>query len=170
MKIYIELDHLSTYKQWIYTKKMIKSNKWVGACACFNIFTQILKTFELTFEFTLISVNELDVKNDEVYGKAWKRRKIHARLVVKLFAYGFDDKTLRFIYNYLRHHKQRTRIGDSYSSWQEILYGVPQGSILGPLLFNADLCDLFITTSRYDIVYYADDNTSYVSVRNIEEV
>ena len=90
--------------------------------------------------------------------------------IAKLFAYGFDDKALRFIYDYLRHRKQRTRIGDSYSSWQEILYGVPQGSILGPLLFSADLCDLFITMNRYDIVNYADDNTPYVSGRNMEEV
>ena len=87
----------------------------------------------------------------------------HDLFIAKLFAYGFDDKALRFIYDYLRHRKQRTRIGDSYSSWQEILYGVPQGSILGPLLFNADLCDLFITTSRYDIANYADDNTPYAS-------
>ena len=71
------------------------------------------------------------------------------------------------LYNYLRHRKQRSRIGDSYSSWQEILYGVPQGSILGPLLFNADLCDLFITMNRYDIANYADDNTPYVSGRNM---
>ena len=90
--------------------------------------------------------------------------------IAKLFAYGFDDKALCFIYDYLRHRKQRTRIGDSYSSWQEILYGVPQGSILGPLLFNADLCDLFITTSCYDIANYADDNTPYVSGRNIKDV
>ena len=90
--------------------------------------------------------------------------------VAKLFAYGFDDKALRFIYHYLRHCKQRTKIADSYSSWQEILYGVPQGSILGPLLFNADLCDLFITMSQYDIANYADNHTPFVSGRNIEEV
>ena len=48
--------------------------------------------------------------------------------VAKLFACGFDDKALRFIYDYLRHRKQRTKIADSYSSWQEILYGVSQGS------------------------------------------
>ena len=94
----------------------------------------------------------------------------HDLFIAKLFAYGFNDKALRFIYDYLRHHKQRTRIGDSYSLWQETLYGVPQGSILGPLLFNVDLCDLFIITSRYDIVNYADDNTPSVSGRNIKEV
>ena len=66
--------------------------------------------------------------------------------VAKLLAYGFDDKALRFIYDYLRHCKQRTKIADSYSSWQEILYGVSQGSILGSFLLP------------------------YVSGRNIEEV
>ena len=89
----------------------------------------------------------------------------HDLFVAKLFAYGS-----RFIYDYLRQHKQRTKIADSYSSWQEILCGVTQGSILGPLLFNADLCDLYITMSQYDIANYADDNTPYVSGRNIEEV
>ena len=53
----------------------------------------------------------------------------HDLLIAKLFAYGFDDKALPFIYDYLRHHKQSTKIADSYSSWQEILHGVPQGSI-----------------------------------------
>ena len=86
----------------------------------------------------------------------------HDLFIAKLFAYGFDDKALRFIYDYLRHRKQRTRIGHSYSSLQEILYGVPQGSIFGPLLFNADLYDLFIATSRYDIANYADNNTPCV--------
>ena len=40
----------------------------------------------------------------------------HDLFIAKLFAYGFDDKALRFIYDYLRHSKERTRIGDSYSS------------------------------------------------------
>ena len=49
----------------------------------------------------------------------------HDLFVAKLFAYGFDYKALRSIYDYLRHRKQRTMIADSYSSWKEILYSVP---------------------------------------------
>ena len=85
----------------------------------------------------------------------------------KLFAYGFDDKDRRFICGYLRHRKRGTKIADSDSSCQKILYGVPKGSILGPLLSNAGP---LITMSQYDIANYADDNTPYVSDRNIEEV
>ena len=74
------------------------------------------------------------------------------------------------IYDYLRNHKQTTKIDNTYSPWQDILYAVPQGSILGPLLFNIDLCDLFLTMNNEDIANYADDNTPYVSGKNIDEV
>ena len=87
----------------------------------------------------------------------------------KPFAYGFDDKALRFLFDYFRHHKQRNKIARSYSSRQEILYGVHQVSILRQLLSNADICDIFIAPSHYDIANYGDDNTQYISGRNIEE-
>ena len=94
----------------------------------------------------------------------------HDIILAKLNAYGFDMKALNFIYDYLRNRKQRTKIDNAYSSWQNILYGVPQGSILGPLLFNIDLCDLFFVMNYEDIANYADDNTPYVSGKNIDEV
>ena len=68
----------------------------------------------------------------------------HELLIAKLHAYGFDNDALKFIYSYLKGRKQRTKINSSYSSFAEILFGVPQGSILGPLLFNAYICDLFL--------------------------
>ena len=94
----------------------------------------------------------------------------HDIIIAKLNAYGFDMKALNFIYDYLRNRKQRTKIDNAYSSWQKILYGVPQGSILGSLLFNIDLYDLFFIMNHEDIANYADDNTPFFSGRNINEV
>ena len=83
----------------------------------------------------------------------------HNLLIAKLNAYDFDKKAVRFVYDYLTSRKQRIKISDTYSSWQEILLGLPQGSILGPLLFNIDICDLFFIIEDCDIGNYADDNT-----------
>ena len=60
----------------------------------------------------------------------------HELLIAKLHAYGFSLAALRLVRSYFSNRKQRTKINESYSSWKEILFGVPQGSILGPLLFN----------------------------------
>ena len=56
-----------------------------------------------------------------------------------------------FRLNYLTNRKQRTKIGQVYSPWDEITSGVPQGSILGPLIFNIDLCDMFFTLNNHEI-------------------
>ena len=75
----------------------------------------------------------------------------HELLIAKLYADGFDKNPLYFINSYLKGRKQRTKINSSYSAFAEILFGVPQGSILGPLLFNIYICDLFIENSDIDI-------------------
>ena len=61
----------------------------------------------------------------------------------------------------LKNRKQRTKINSAYSSWDEILFGVPQASILGLSRFNIFLYDLFYMMSETDITNYAEDNTSY---------
>ena len=66
-----------------------------------------------------------------------------------------------FYSNILPSRKQRNKISDAYSSWQEILSGVPQCLILGPLLFNIGICDLFFIIEDCDISNYADDNIPY---------
>ena len=60
-------------------------------------------------------------------------------LIAKLNAYGFSLPALRLIHDYLSSRKQGTRINNSYSTWMEIVSGVPQGSILGLLLFSFSL-------------------------------
>ena len=60
----------------------------------------------------------------------------HDLIIAKLHAYGFSKNTLRFIRSYLSDRWQRVKINTSYSSWTCLLVGVPQGSVMGPLLFN----------------------------------
>ena len=91
-------------------------------------------------------------------------------MIAKLDAYGFDKRSLVLIYNYLSNRKQRVKIDDSYSSWSEILYGVPQGSILGPLLFNIFICDMFYFMEDFEIANYADDSTPFSAKMNHELV
>ena len=64
---------------------------------------------------------------------------------------------LRFVVSYLKGCMQRTIINSEYSSWEEIMFGVPRGPILGPLLFNIFLCDLFLIMEIIDIASYAHD-------------
>ena len=61
---------------------------------------------------------------------------LHDLLIAKLPADGFDYNSLQMLQSYLSNRKQRTKINDAYSKYCEILFGVPQGSILGPLLFK----------------------------------
>ena len=65
-------------------------------------------------------------------------------LMAKLNAYGIDNVWLLLISDHLSHLKQRTKIGSSFSSWHDIIRGFPQGSLLGPLLFDVLINDLFL--------------------------
>ena len=58
------------------------------------------------------------------------------------------------MHSYLAEQKQRTRINQAYSSWKEILFGIPQGSILGPIIFNIFLTDLFLALKDINFVSY----------------
>ena len=87
---------------------------------------------------------------------------LHDLLISKLHAFGFDLKSLRIIHAYLNERIQVTKVGSFYSEILQIIYGVPQGSILGPLLFNVNLINLFLAEDyKSDFSNYADDTTLY---------
>ena len=86
----------------------------------------------------------------------------HDLIIAKLEAYGFQMDALKLVYDYLSNRKQRVKIKEEFSPWSDIEYGVPQGSILGPLLFNIHLCDLFYFLEGIDIASYADE-TLYIA-------
>ena len=94
----------------------------------------------------------------------------HELLIAKLDAYGVEYNSLYVIYSYLSNIYQRVNVNAEYSSWSEINFGVFQGLILGPWLFNIYLSDLFLLLIDSNVANYSDDNISYTTARNTELV
>ena len=94
----------------------------------------------------------------------------HDLLISKLKVYGADDKTANLIKDYLSNRRQRVKIGSSHSDWQNIEMGVPQGSILGPLLFNIFMNDLAYVIKESTLSAYADDTQIFYADKDPKKV
>ena len=94
----------------------------------------------------------------------------HEPFLAKLHAYGVGIKSLKLLQDYLSDRTQIVKIDSAYSSWLKILLGVPQGSILGPLLFNIFLNDMLWFVEKTDICNFADDNTIYSCAKSVNDV
>jgi hypothetical protein len=122
-----------------------------------RVVREILNNFE---ENKITSVTLLDLS------KAFDSIS-HPLLIEKLKLYGVSDKVLNFIYTYLLNRKQAVKVNGNLSDYRVVNRGVPQGSIIGPLLFVIYINDL-PNVMQVSPVLYADDTTLVMGHKNLE--
>ena len=93
----------------------------------------------------------------------------HDILLNKLTYYGVKNSANDLLRSYLSNRKQYVQIDDISSSIISINTGVPQGSILGPLLFNICINDIIMSSDKFNFILYADDTTLNATIESFGE-
>ena len=119
----------------------------------YHIFTEALdKQKDIRVVFCDIS---------KAFDRVW-----HTGLLAKLKRIGIDSNLLKWFKDYLNDRKQRVVINGQFSSWGSVLAGVPQGSVLGPLLFLIYINDITEEAHTSEIRLFADDTILYILADN----
>ena len=93
----------------------------------------------------------------------------HKRLILKLKMYKIGNAFTDWIIDFLKDRKQRVRVGDTFSDWKSITSGVPQGSVLGPLLFLIYINDLPDCAENSQVYLFADDTKIFKGIYKNED-
>ena len=94
----------------------------------------------------------------------------HNRLMDVLCHYGIKDPILSWIEDYLKNWKQQVSVNGSESSLFDVSSGVPQGSVLGPLLFIIYINSMVVKTGDTNLLLYADDLKLYREIKTDEDI
>ena len=121
-----------------------------------SITSDIYKNFEKHDETRAVF---LDIS--KAFDKVW-----HDGLIFKLKSNGISGNLLQFLENYVSNRYQRVTLNGSESSWRSISAGVPQGSVLGPLLFLVYINDL-TENIKSQMRLFADDSSIFTPVKNV---
>jgi len=136
-----------------------------GFCRGRSCLTNLLETFE---DWTTaidhgygIDVIYLDYR--KAFDTIW-----HSGLYTKLVEYGINGKVLTWLKSFLQGRKMRVEVRGEYSDWVSVTSGVPQGSVLGPLLFLVFVNDIpeWIRTS---VKMFADDTKLWTRISTLED-
>ena len=128
-----------------------------------DYFNYVLSEFQLPMIETIRKARD----NHGVFALLWQTFLklsdyiFHELLIAKLNDYGFDETSLKEIMSYLKNRTQATEVESSFSELLNIIYGIPQGSILVLLLFIIYFCGLFIVNKNVDFSSQADDTTPF---------
>ena len=93
----------------------------------------------------------------------------HERLLKKVEAYGIQGNVLKWIRSFLSNRKQRVCLGGKYSNWQDVTSGIPQGSVLGPILFTIFINDM-PDAVKSCMKLFADDAKIFNAIENIHDI
>ena len=91
-------------------------------------------------------------------------------LVAKLHAYDLSEDAVKFVYSYLKRRKQGVKVNDTESFFQIILTGIPEGSVLGPIIFSMFINDLLLFIKDVELADFANDFANFTVRNSIEEL
>ena len=154
-------DNMSDYFNGVLSKFQCGFRKGFGVQNCLLYLTETIRKTCDTREMFAAVMTALSKAYDCIS---------HEFLVAKLNAYRFDETSSTVTISYLKKRTLTYLVRSSSSELFNIIYGIPQGSILGPLLFILYICDLFVVNKDVNFSNYADDTTPFITDMSFEQI